>query len=296
MRILLTGGSGFLGSALAVRWAADGHDLTLLLRPASSLKRLEGLHGHGRIVRCESDAAITDAVRESAPEVIVHTACAYGRRGESTLQTFDANTRLGLLLVGAALEAGGQCHINVINTGTVLAPYVNVYALSKHQFSDWGALLARHEPTRLRFVNVRLQHMYGPGDDETKFTTHVVRACLRNEPRLALTAGEQRRDFVYVDDVVAAYETIRANLDAFDASCDIDVGSGEAPTVRQFVEMAHALAGSTTALDFGAVPYRPDEAMHCQADVAALARLGWRPRYGLRDGLLKTIETESHRP
>jgi CDP-paratose synthetase len=292
VNILLTGGSGFLGSALAARWMADGHALTLLLRPSSSLRRLEALRESVHIVRCKGDDDIAAAVREAAPDVVVHTACSYGRRGESTLQTFDANTRLGLLLVGAALE-GGDRRIDFVNTGTVLAPHVNAYALSKRQFSDWGALLARRDPARLRFVNVRLQHMYGPHDDETKFTTHVIRALRRNEPRLALTAGEQRRDFVYIDDVVDAYETIRAHLDGFDAATDIDLGFGEAPTVRQFVETAHALAGSTTVLDFGAVPYRPDEAMHCQADVAALARLGWRPRFGLREGLLKTIETES---
>lgn len=292
MRILLTGGSGFLGSALAARWTADGHALTLLLRPTSSLKRLQALHGRMRVARCEGDAEVAAAVREAAPEVIVHTACSYGRRGESTLQTFDANTRLGLLLAGAALDGAADRRVDFINTGTVLAPHVNAYALSKRQFSDWGALLAHREPARLRFVNVRLQHMYGPHDDESKFTSHVIRACRRNEPRLALTAGEQRRDFVYIDDVVDAYETIRAHIDAFDAACDIDVGSGEAPTVRHFVETAHALAGSVTALDFGTVPYRPDEAMHCQADVAALGRLGWRPRVGLREGLLKTIETE----
>ena len=293
MKILLTGGSGFLGSALAARWAVDGHDVTLLLRPSSSVRRLGSLAAQLRIARCSGDEEIAAAVRDAAPELIVHTACCYGRHGETTLQTFDANTRLGLVLIDAVLTHVPGGRVSFLNTGTVLAPEVGDYALSKHQFSQWGAALARRQASRLRFVDVRLQHMYGPHDDDAKFTTHVIRACRRGEPRLALTAGEQRRDFVYIDDVVDAYETIRRHLDTFEPASGIDVGSGAAPTVRQFVETVQALTGSPTVLDFGAMPYRPNEAMHCQADVAALARLGWHPRFDLRSGLQKTLDTES---
>ncbi len=70
----------------------------------------------------------------------MHTACSYGRKGESPLDVLDANLRFGMLLLQAALDAtprdGGP--VALLNTGTVLAPDVSLYALSKTQFSAWG--------------------------------------------------------------------------------------------------------------------------------------------------------------
>lgn len=142
------------------------------------------------------------------------------------------------------------------------------------------------------FINVLLQHMYGPGDDASKFTTHVLHACHRNDPVLKLTAGEQARDFIYIDDVVSAYDTLLTQRHQLDTVQDIDVGSGVAPTIRQFVETAHRLTASRTELLFGALPYRANEAMHCLANVARMTQLGWVPAFDLNAGLKKTIELE----
>ena len=134
--------------------------------------------------------------------------------------------------------------------------------------------------------------MYGPDDDASKFTTSVLHACHDHVEALALTAGEQRRDFVFIDDVVDAYATLLRRAPELASSESIDVGSGTAPTVREFVETVHALCRSKTRLDFGAQPYRPNEAMHCRADLTRMRQLGWTPQYDLRSGLLRTIELE----
>jgi nucleoside-diphosphate-sugar epimerase len=134
--------------------------------------------------------------------------------------------------------------------------------------------------------------MYGPGDDASKFTTYVLHACHRNDPALRLTAGEQMRDFVYIDDVVSAYATLLEQSDSLESTVDIDVGSGDAPAVRKFVEIVHALTKSNSELQFGAVAYRPNEAMFCKADIARMQALGWQPKFDLSTGIKKTIELE----
>lgn len=289
MNILLTGGSGFLGSALA-RHLAHRHELTLLLRRESSLARLPDTTGL-RIARPETDDDIRSLVQATRPDVVVHTACRYGRQGETLQALSDANIRLGLGLL-EALKATGH-PATFINTGTVLEASVNPYALSKHQFSQWGEMFARDTAGAIRWLNVRLQHMYGPHDDPSKFTTHVLRSCMRNAPSLQLTLGEQRRDLIYIDDAVTAYDTLIEQAPTLPPMLDIDVGSGVAPTIRVFVETVHRLTGATTELRFGAVPYRANEAMHCQADIAFMRGLGWAPAFDLEAGLKKTLETES---
>lgn len=296
MRILLTGATGFLGSALARHWAERGHELSLLMRASSRLDRMEDMLTKVRVVRASSPDEIATFVREAVPDAIVHTACSYGRKGESVLDVMDANLRLGIVLLQAVLESKsleGKPPTLFMNTGTVLEAGVSLYALSKTQFSAWGAKLAASAPQLLRFINIRLQQMYGPGDDVSKFTTHVVEACRQNEPRLALTEGEQLRDFIHIDDVVTAYDLILERHDQFAASDAIDVGSGDAVSMRNFVEMTKQLAGAETVLDFGAVPYRAKEAMLCVADTTRLRSLGWHPTVPLADGLRRLIDVGS---
>ncbi|MDD2881593.1 MAG: NAD-dependent epimerase/dehydratase family protein [Rhodoferax sp.] len=290
MKILLTGASGFLGSALARHWLNAGHQVALLLRPTSTLDRLLGLDASFDVGRCTTDAEIDGYVKKIQPDAVVHTACAYGRQGETSLQIFDANLRLGLVIL-QALQHSAQ-PVSFINTGSALAPEVSSYALSKHQFSQWGCTLACQSGNPFRFVNVLLQHMYGPGDDASKFTTHVLQACRRNDPVLKLTAGEQSRDFIYIDDVVRAYDTLLAQRHQLESAVNIEVGSGIAPTIRQFVEAAHRLTASQTQLLFGALPYRANETMHCVANIDHITQLGWHPAFDLNAGLKKTIELE----
>ena len=140
MKILLTGASGFLGSALALHWLRAGHQVALLLRPTSQLHRLRGLGASFDIGRCTTDAEIDAFVSRVQPEVVVHTACAYGRQGETSLQLFDANLRLGLVILQALHQAAQP--VSFINTGSALVPEVSPYALSKNQFAQWGRMLA----------------------------------------------------------------------------------------------------------------------------------------------------------
>ena len=292
MRILLTGATGFLGSALARHWAQAGHTLVLLARPASRTNRLQGLPGNARLERCQAETDLGALVRDLAPQAIVHTACAYGRQGESALDLLDANVRLGLVLMQSLLAPAGE-PVSFINTGSVLAPEVSLYALSKQQFSQWGQAMGHRHPQQLQFIDVRLQQMYGPGDESSKFTTHALRACRQNVAQLDLTPGEQQRDFIHIDDVVQAYDLILQRRTAFASADAIDVGSGQTVTMRHYVEAVRRLTGASTALNFGAVPYRPHEPMHCVADVARLRSLGWSPRFNLESGLQQTLQMET---
>jgi len=251
---------------------------------------LIGLEQEFEIGRYNNDADVDQFIQRIQPDVVIHTACAYGRAGESFLQIADANVRYGLKIVQALLRL--RHPVTFINTGTVLRADVSAYALTKHQFSQWGRMLAHQADGQFRFVNVLLQHMFGPGDDISKFSTHLLQACHRNDTEIRLTAGEQRRDFIYIDDVVSAYMTLVSRREDLELDMDVEVGTGFSPTVREFVETVHRLTSSKSKLLFGAIPYRANEAMHCQADISLMTKLGWNPSYSLEAGLKKTIQLE----
>lgn len=291
MKILLSGATGFLGSALSKFWVDSGHQVTALLRRESLTKqaRLEAM-GLSVLV-FDGLQALPELVSTTAPEAIVHTACSYGRAGESVPDIFNANVAFGVSLLDSAATLNNGCHF--INTGTVLDKSTNYYSLTKWQFSEWGESVVSTFNNNLKFTNVLLQHMYGPDDAESKFTTYVLHSCQMNIPQLKLTHGEQVRDFIYVDDVVSAYDALLNNVSSLNAVEHVQVGSGVALQLKDFVHAAHQITRSSTQLLFGAVPYRPNEAMHCLADVSRMNELGWTPKYSLEVGLRTTIDSEA---
>lgn len=294
MKVLVTGATGFLGSHLVRALIARGDQVVVLKRSNSDLNRIRNLL---------SDIDLYDADRGGADQLlaehrdlrgVLHTATCYGRDGETDEMVFQANTAfpLGLLQKTARAKIPLFVHTDTcFNTGPLRYTYLKSYTLSKRQFAEWGEHFASRGD--IRFVNVKLQHPYGPGDAPNKFVPSILRQCLDNVEQIRLTSGEQRKDFIYVDDVVSALILVLDRCGEVDAPFqEYECGTGAAISIRQFVETAHALIGSRTRLLFGALPYRDGEIMHSCADTRALAGLGWSPRYGLREGLERTLHAD----
>ena len=103
--------------------------------------------------------------------------------------------------------------------------------------------------------------------------------------------GEQKRDFIYIDDAVSVYILLVEKLGQFsERYVEFDVGSGSSIPIRDFVENVHRLTQSDTKLMFGALPYRDGEVMASHANVEPLRKLGWTCQTTLEQGLMRVIE------
>lgn len=288
MKLLLTGATGFLGSHLTRVLVAHGHELVILKRSFSDCRRISEFLPQLVCFDIDNVPLAEIFTQVEGVSTVIHTATCYGRNGESTAEVFSANETFPLQLMELSIAAGIPAFIN---TGTSLDRFLNPYALSKCQFAEWGRLFAGNGA--LRFINLELEHFYGAGDDDRKFTTHVIRSCANDLPELKLTAGAQLRDFIHVDDVVAAYITILEQLSTVKEYFQTyGVGSGQPVTIRRFVELVRQLSGASTRLDFGAVPYRVNEVMVTCADLTALKSLGWSPQVSLEEGIGRAITAE----
>ena len=293
MTIVLTGGTGFLGGHLVQALAGAGHRVLAYARAGSASVRPPGAEWftleHGR-----EDLPF----RQGKVDAIIHTATCYGRAKESVPDLLSVNLLLPVLLARQAAHYDVPLFINTdtyFNRGDRGYDIMPDYSLSKHHALHW--LRRCTVGTGLRLANLRVEHMYGPNDRPEKFCPSILNALSRNEPELLLTTGEQRRDFVYVDDVAAAFLIVLEK--AGDLTMDhvqLSVGSGRSIPIREFVCTGHRLAQSRTKLLFGALPSRPEDFPDSQADNTALRALGWEPRVDLETGIRRVLSSMSTIP
>jgi nucleoside-diphosphate-sugar epimerase len=132
--------------------------------------------------------------------------------------------------------------------------------------------------------------MYGPGDGQDKFVPRFIQSARSNfSDNLLLTPGEQKRDFIYVEDVVSAIETVIRGNDRYDFK-SFEVGSGKSTSLREFAERVLEVMGSNATPPFGSISYRPDEIMNSNADISALVEIGWTPKTTLHQGIVNTVQ------
>ena len=287
--ILLTGSTGFLGSNLLRRLLQAGCTVVITTRTASDFWRIDDLRPMVTEFNIETND-LSEVFRRHAIDTIVHCATNYGRKEINDLLLLNANLVLPLTL----LQLGAEHNVRrFINTDTVLDKRTSSYSLSKHQFKEWLKVYA----DRMTGINVALEHFYGPFDDESKFVTFIIRSLIKGVERIDLTRGEQKRDFIHIDDVVDAFLRIIANSERLgNGFYHYEIGSARTISIRDFVILAKRLSGNTaTKLNFGALPYRPNEVMESRVDITEIQKLGWAPHIPFEEGLEKTVRAELER-
>lgn len=287
---LVTGATGFLGSHLVKRLLREGQEVVILKRSFSDTSRIVVELDELKAYNLDEISDIAQVFQEQRIDVVVHTATCYGRKEEGIQQVFETNLRFPLNLLEAAVSFHADTFLNTdtfFNTGEIFSRYLNWYALSKKQFSEWGRQFA--DTGKIRFVDAVLEHMYGEDDSDSKFIPFVVKSLHDNVPELKLTSGEQKRDFIYVGDVVEAYWQILTHQEMADMYQRYEVGTGKATCIRDFAIAAKKLLHSETRLNFGAVQCREGEIMESRADISGLEKLGWKPSMDIDKGILRIV-------
>ena len=120
-----------------------------------------------------------------------------------------------------------------------------------------------------------LEHIYGPDDNSNKFVEQMIQnIAIKQVDKIDLTYGDQKRDFIYVDDVCKIYLSALKYAYKNNFRYKIfDVGTGIATQIKDFVSQIKSLSNSKTKLNFGTIPYREDEIMCSYADTAEISNL-----------------------
>ncbi len=288
--MLMTGGTGFLGSNL-LRGLVDKYNIVVLKRSFSDLTRLErmgNILNRSNVKLYDIDKIpVEEIYKREKVDVVLHCATDYGRRDKDPMDVITANLIMPLKLLELSRRAGVSAFIN---TDTILDKRVNYYSLSKNNFKEWLNTYSND----MACINIANTHFYGPNDDKTKFISFIIDEMMRKTDKIDLTPGMQKRDFIYIDDVVSGFLKVLENLKPLGKGYHhFEIGTGEQVEIREVVLLVkNLLNNDCTQLNFGALPYRENEVMELNIDTSRLGNLGWVPKYSLKDGLVNTIYEE----
>ena len=306
--IFLTGATGFIGSHLLKRLIKEGCNVHISIRKNSSLWRIKDFKDKFvyHIIDLTDFEAVKSTIQQIKPDVIFHLA-AYGvdYRQQDLHQTIDVNINASLNLFEAFLTNNGNRFIHTgscfeygeknipISELDLLDP-TSVYGATKassvHLLSSMAKGMQSGELVILRPFGV-----FGEYEGLHRFVPQVIDK-LKCGHIVQMTFGEQIRDYIYIDDLIDAY--ILASIVPLENKLKIiNIGSGQGIAMKDLALMISKQIGvSNDMLQFGALPYRPDEMMYLVANIdKAKSLLGWEPKVPIEKGLEHTINWYSQK-
>jgi nucleoside-diphosphate-sugar epimerase len=297
VRLFITGASGFVGAATLSAALEAGHEVAAPVRPGGSAQRLAPFDGRYRRLPLDlRDAAtVAAAMAEFRPDVVLHLAW----WGVANSARFDRrqvtdNIETACALTEAAAAAGASAFIGVGSQGEYGADATMREDALPRPTSLYGASkVAAFYLTRqlsaqagLRHAWLRLFSVYGPYDNDNWLIPMLIGEMLAGR-RPRTTLGLQAWDWLHVEDVARALLAVAMTPTAEGL---FNLGSGRAVVVKSVIERIRDLAAPGMELVYGEIPYRPDQVMHMQADIARLtAATGWIPSIPIEDGLAATV-------
>jgi UDP-glucose 4-epimerase len=302
MRVLVTGGAGFIGSHLVDALIAAGHEAIIIDNMATGVRA--NINPDARAfyeIDIRDAAAVNELFARERPEVLIHQAAQLDVRRSVADPAYDADVNiLGTLrLLQAGVEhrlqkvifasSGGAVYGDTENLPTpethIPAP-ISPYGVSKLSIEHY--LHYFHTIHGLPYVALRYSNVYGPRQNphgEAGVISIFAERLLRGEPTVIHGDGKNTRDYVYVGDVVAANLAALASerIGAY------NVGTGTETDVNAIFDRINALTEVGATAQHGEAK-AGEQRRSCLSWDLARRELGWSPKVGLDEGLARTVE------
>jgi nucleoside-diphosphate-sugar epimerase len=302
---LITGATGFIGANLVRQLLVQNKAVHIITRPDSNFWRLKGVLSKLTVhkIQPEDTQILTKTIKNIAPDYIFHLA-AYGSYPAQTDITqmlrinIDFSTSLltaintipytSCILTGSSSEYGFKT--KPMSENNLLEP-ASFYAATKAAITHIALVFARQYNKPITVV--RPFSVYGPYEECTRFVPTAITKCLKNED-MPLTNGQEKRDFLYVEDFIDCFLQIADKSDVT-AGKIINIASGKQTSTRKIMNAIHLLTKSKSTLLWGRYPNRSWDTTYWKADTHLVKKIvGWKPAYSLSEGLQKTIDWFIH--
>jgi nucleoside-diphosphate-sugar epimerase len=295
-RLLITGGTGFIGSSLAIQAIKNGYSVTSLSRSvpeekiedvtyiyadvSDNTQLLEKLsvHQFEYVVNLSGDINHSPADKGGNYIYDVHA-----RGVHNLIDTLDCGVLKKFIQIGSSDEYGNQPapqHEEL--EASPFSPY------SEGKASATQYLQKRYETENFPVIVLRLFLVYGPAQSPKRFLPQIIKGCLENK-QFPASEGRQLRDFCYVEDIVNGILISLETAEEVDGEV-INLASGDPISIREMIEKVQRTVGSGMP-SYGEIPFREGENQALVADISkAIELLNWKPEISIDDGVLRTVE------
>jgi nucleoside-diphosphate-sugar epimerase len=297
-RLLIVGGTGFIGRNLAFKAVREGFNTFVLsLNAPNDEKKVEGVNYLQADIT--SLAQLKERLSNTSFEYVINLAgyIDHSRFLEGGQQIIDSHFG-GVQNLLRVLEWGALKRFVQIGSsdeyGNLPAPQVeemrespiSPYSLGKVATTQLLQMLHRTEG--LPVVIVRLFLVYGPGQGDDRFLPQIIRNCILDK-NFPTSTGEQLRDFCFIEDVSRGILMTLINNNVNGEV--INIASGKSIAIREVVEYVQRVTRQGTP-EFGNIPYRSSESMELYANISKAHRLlGWIPEVSFEQGIDMTISS-----
>lgn len=298
--ILITGGTGFIGSHVLHRLLDEHYKVIVLKNPASDTWRIKDILNKVTIYRSGEFLNYETVIRKHAVDGIIHLATKYIKYDDSE-QEREEMVKVNVLSPAHLLRAAIKQKVKFfINTGTFseykstkkpiredsLVDPNNFYSATKSVFEN--ILKIYSHQVKIKGITLKLFSPYGEKDNE-KIIPLIMKSVIKGQV-LRTTKGEQKLSFTYVQDIVDAYiDAIQfANSKNFQYE-QFNIGANHAYTLVKIMSLIEKMSGRKSRIKIGAIAYNDKEIMHMLCDnTKAKKKLKWIPRTDIQEGLKKT--------
>ena len=285
-KIFITGGTGFLGSNIINKLLNQKkYDVHVLCRNSSKFVRINKKNLKKIKIYKLEHANLENIFIKNKFDAVIHCATNYGLRQQDISEIIQPNLILPMRLLDLCKNYNVKAFLN---TDTILNKNISNYSLSKYHFTEWLKLFSKE----FYCTNIKIEHFFGPTDDDTKFVIYIIKSFLNNSPSIQLTKGIQKRDFVYIDDVVSAINKIlNYSLTKKGGFETFEIGSGKNISIKNIVLLIKKLCkNKITKTEFGKLNMRKNDALSVSLNLNKIYKLNWKPKYNLNSSLEKTIK------
>jgi UDP-glucose 4-epimerase len=301
-RTLITGGAGFIGSALGAHLTALGHEVFVQDDLSFGRRHLAGVPDD-RFFRVDiRDRRATRRVMEHVrPQRVVHLAAIHfiPYCNEHPVEAADINVNGTISVLDACATVPGVAQVFVASTAAVYpiadgamkeeeepGP-MDIYGTTKLATERIAECF--HLRTRIPVIIGRFFNAFGPNETNPHLIPEIQRQVLAGARTLRLGNLEPKRDFIHTEDMSRA---MAALLERVTTGCEtVNIGRGIEYSVREIVQAFERQLGEPLTIAVDPARVRKAERMHLLADITKLKRLtGWEPRWGIDEGIATLLK------
>ncbi|HEX7042126.1 MAG TPA: NAD-dependent epimerase/dehydratase family protein [Patescibacteria group bacterium] len=299
-KILITGGSGFVGANLIRSLINSKHEVNLLLRKKTNIWRINNILSQVNIYDSDllDKKALSTIVAKIKPDYIFHLAAHGAYSSQTNLDEMIATNIIGLSnLLEASLAISYKCFVNTGSSSeygykqkpmkeTDLLQPESFYAATKASATYLSQVFAKKYNKPI--ITFRLFSVFGPYEDPTRLIPTAITSALSNKT-LALTSGIVKRDFIYVEDVVKAYlQTMKKKIKPGEI---YNIGTGKQYSNDDVAKIIKSLNNNKLKIKKGAFSKRSWDTNYWIANSQhSKEDLSWIAGTPLKDGLKKTYD------